>query len=406
MPRRAAVLSEQALLSGAHLLAFVLFARLLTPAEWGEFGFAFALVLFVQGFQRAWITIPMIPFSAAADGWAPARAAWVARNTALVGAAVLVLALAAALSLALQLGWVSRALALAAVLSGPLLLHEMARRTAVQESRWSLLAGSGLCYAAVLGSGALAARHGPPSPWLPTLAVALAAGSATALHVLHTRLPLLTRPRDLSGSREYRHYGAWASGCHLGHAGYNFGIQALLAALAGPAAVGVFHACRTLVQPVATLASALDSIDKPRAAAALVDGGAPALRRLLCRTALVTSALALPYLALVALAADPLMAWVYGHRYDGQAAAVWWWCLVALCSLIAQPVESGLYVASRTRTLFLWRAVAAGGGLAAALVMVPRQGAVGALAAMALAFALAAGLGALSLQRLTRSTTP
>jgi O-antigen/teichoic acid export membrane protein len=91
---------------------------------------------------------------------------------------------------------------------------------------------------------------------------------------------------------------------------------------------------------------------------------------------------------------------LYAERYAGQGPAVWLWCLVALCSLLAQPVESGLYVTRRTRTLFHVRAAAAVASLAAALALVPAHGTAGALAAMALGFALAAALGAISLRRL------
>ncbi len=65
LPARAAAVLEQLAVSGANFIAFLIFARQLAPAQFGEFGFAYALVLFVQGFQRALVTIPMIPFSAA-----------------------------------------------------------------------------------------------------------------------------------------------------------------------------------------------------------------------------------------------------------------------------------------------------------------------------------------------------
>lgn len=410
LTRGAAALVEQGLVSGAHLLAFVLFARALPASAWGVFGMAHALVLFVQGFQRAWVTLPMIPFSTEGGGWAAQRPAWLARHSLLLLATLSLLGAASAAAVAARAGWLAQSLTLSTLLCGPLLLQEFARRAAVQEGRWRLLAGMGGLYATTLLAATLVQRSLPaPGALGPAVAVALAATATALLYAVATRLPLLAlrapgprgpRRQALPPPTGYHDYGTWATLCHLGHAGYNFGVQALLAAWSGPAAVGVFHACRTLVQPVATLAGALDGIDKPSAAAALAAQGPAAMRRVLLRGGTLAALLALPYLAVVALAATPLLQWLYAERYAGQDPAVWLWCLVALCSLLAQPVESGLYVARRTRTLFHVRAVAALASLAAAGALVPAHGTAGALAAMALGFALAAALGALSLRRL------
>ncbi len=403
LPRRVAALLEQGLVAGANFVAFVLFARELAPAAWGEFGFAYALVLFVQGFQRAWVTIPMITFSTV--GWDAARSTWAQANSALALGGALLLLAAAAAALMLPLPWLRHALLMAACMALPMIVHEFARRAAVQEQRMDLLAAMGGVYAAVLLSAALVpAPAGQARVWLPALGVALGSAAAAGLYRAVARRSALPRPAWPAHNAERAGYSGWATLSHLGYSGYNFGVQALLAALAGPAAVGVFHACRMLVQPVSTLIGAMDSVDKPRAAAALAARGPAALRQVLWRTLRWLLLLALPYLALVALGAGPLLGLVYGERYAGHETVVWMWCLVTLCTLVSQPVESGLYVARRTRALFFGRAVAALVSLTLALPLVAAWGAAGALAAMAAGFGLAAACGALSLKRLSASS--
>ncbi|MDZ7590581.1 MAG: oligosaccharide flippase family protein [Rubrivivax sp.] len=402
---RTASLIEQGGVSAANLLAFVWLARAMAPEHWGVFGFAYAIVLFAQGFQRALVTIPMIPFSAGADGWAAQRAAWAAANAWLALGGTALLAAAALWMARVQDGWLASSLAMAALLLPLALAHEFARRAAVQERRFALLAALGLAYALpllVVAVAGTALRAGPGHPaWPAAVALAAAYAASALLYRLRARQPLLPLPPGpLPQARGYPAYAGWALGSHLGYSGYNFGVQALLAALAGPAAVGLFHACRTLVQPVTVLQSAMDGIDKPRAAAAWATMGKPALRRVLWRSFGWMAVPSLPFLALVALAAPPLLGWLYGPAYAGAHAVVVAWCAVAACSLVSQPVESGLYVARRPRELFFARAAAALCSLAAALPLVQALGAVGALLAMALGFALAAGFGSLALYRL------
>jgi O-antigen/teichoic acid export membrane protein len=421
-PRWAALL-EQAFVSGANFVVFIVFARQLAPAAWGAFGFAYALVLFVQGFQRAFVTIPMVAFAAEPTAWAAQRARWARANAALALAGTLALALAAALAWRWAPGWWARSAALAAAMFGALLLHEFARRAAVQDRRFDRLALMGAAYAAVLLAVALgpvltpmllptwAASRGvgpaaaPPPSWWPAMAMTAAAAAAALVYRVGARGITLARPsldEPPPGWLLYSPYAGWSAGSHLAYSGYNFAVQAVLAALAGPAAVGAFHACRTFVQPLATLASAMDSVDRPRAATALATAGPAAMRRVLLRSLTITATLGLPYLALVAWGAPTWLAWAYGERYPHEAVVVSMWCLVALCGVVCQPVESGLYVAHRTRRMFGARGVAAGVALAAAWPLVSRFGAAGTLAAMAAGYLVAALAGSLALRSVGR----
>lgn len=402
LPRRGAALLEQGFVSGANFVAFLLFARHLTPEVWGEFGLAYALVLFLQGFQRALVTIPMIPFTAAAPGWDAKRSIWVGANSTLAIGGALLLWAAAGAAHWLAPTWVQHSMLMAALLVGPLTMHEFARRAAVQESRFDLLAAMGAAYALPLLIAALLPAPPELKAWLPAAGVGLGALGSALLYQWRAGRSALSRPGLPPPQASYRSYSAWALLSHLGYSGYNFGVQAVLAGLAGPAAVGVFHACRTFVQPVSTVMGAMDSIDKPRAAATLVAAGPAAMRKVLWRNLCLTALVALPYLALVASGADAWLALAYGEQYAGQASVVQMWSVVALCSIVSQPVESGLYVAQRTRAMFCGRAVAAGVSLAAAVPLVGTYGVTGALVAMALGFAIAAVMGSLSLAKLAQ----
>jgi O-antigen/teichoic acid export membrane protein len=424
---RAAALVEQGLVSGANFLLMLAFVRQLAPADWGVFAFAHALALFLQGFQRAGVTLPMIALaSLPGAGWDAARGLWLRLNCTGAGLAslatlgVLVLVAAGqATALATEWwrpaeglagsapAWWVTALGLAAALVLPLWLHEFTRRAAVQEGRYGVLAAQGAVYALVLGLGAAAgAGLGLPAGWPPAVApavtLALAGLAATGVYRVAAGQPVLARPGwqlPPAVQRAWGPFTGWSAGAHLAYSGYNFGVLALLAALAGPVAVAVFHAMRLLVQPVAVLVAALDSIDKPRAARALLQG-APALRRVLWRSLRAIGLPALPYLLLLALAGEVLLPLVFGPAYAGQGAALLAACALSLVSVVSQPLESGLYVARRTRALCLGRAGAALVGLLAALASVPLYGAAGALGAMALGYASAAAAAAWTLARL------
>jgi O-antigen/teichoic acid export membrane protein len=402
--RRGAALVEQGAVAGANFVAFVLFARALEPAAWGEFGFAYALLLFLQGFQRALVTIPMVTFSArtGGGGWEAGRRAWVRGNASLALLSALALVGAAAAVRAGGPEWLWRALLMATLMALPLFAHEFARRAAVQEQRLDVLAASGLAYAFGLLSVAvlpLAAWWPGSGSWQPALAVTVGAGAAALVCRLGTGRGAFARPGGVPPLAGWGAYAGWSSAAHLAYSGYNFGVQALLAALAGPAAVGLFHACRTLVQPVSVLIGALDALDKPRAAAALAAGGPTPMRRVLARSALTMALPALPFLAAVAVFAEPLLALLYGQAYRDAATAVSAACLFALCAMAAQPVESGLYVVHRPGRLFAGRSVAALAGLAVAALLVPAHGATGAYLAMAAGYALTAAAGVWTLAR-------
>lgn len=393
LPRRLASLLDQGLVSASHFVAFLAFARLLEAEAWGRFGFAFAVVLFVQGFQRAAVTIPMIPFSAEPGRWTSTRKQWAAQNTSVAILCLAALLVGAVLATLVGSAWLVDSTLMSACLLVPVLQMEYFRRHAIQEHRFGLLVCMAMLYAAsMLVAAMLATIYA--SPWLPVVGMAVGGSAATAAAAMVLRMPPLARPRWWSAERDYPRFVTWAGLSHVGFSGYNFGVQSILAALAGPAAVGAFHACRTFTQPVAALIGAMDSIDKPKAAVAWAEGGAPGLRQVLLRAALLLLILGLPYLAVVAGFAESLLQLAYAGRYAGSEQIVMLWSLAALAMMLAQPAESGLYVVRRTRALFAGRVVAGTVSLSLAYLVVGRLGAAGAVLAVATGYTLTALISA------------
>jgi O-antigen/teichoic acid export membrane protein len=399
LPDRTAALVDQAALAGGNLMAFLVFARQITAESWGQFGFAFSMVLFAQGFQRAAVTIALVPYSASAVPWPQARARWQASNGAVAVASVLALGATAMAAGFVDAGWIGASAAMACLMVVPMFGHEFMRRSAIQDSRFDALAAGGLCYAAVVVSIAALSLVTEAAAWWPSIAVAAAAGCATLVLAVRTRHLPMRWPRLWSPAPDYPKFAAWAGLSHLGYSGYNFGIQAVLAAVAGPASVGVFHACRILVQPVNTVIGATDSIDKPRAARAFAAHGRSALRHVLIRAFSMMMLLGLPYLVLVGLFAQPMLSFVLGPQYADETTTMRLWCAVAICMMLAQPVESGLYVTRRTRQMFLGRLLASALALALAVPLARQWGAAGALGAMMVGFAIAAVCGLFTLRQ-------
>jgi O-antigen/teichoic acid export membrane protein len=397
--RRVAVLIDQGLVSGANFLVFLYCARLLSPEQWGEFGFAYATVLFCQGFQRAMVTIPMIAFSPSARDWKVTASAWASINSRLMVITTVIGAVAVVLANLIGVTWLASSAHVATLLTIPMFGMEFARRAVIQEENFGKLVGMAAGY--TLGVGCVVA--GWPTAWdiqwIPVLAVMAGALFSMLAFGFGNWNMLFGRYSPTLSLVEHKRFSFWATLSHLGFSGYNFGVQSLLGALAGPAALGVFHACRTLLQPVSILIGAMDSIDKPRAARAYAETGRAGLFKKLKNAFIALACLAGSYIVFVLITNTWLLNLAYGQRYHGQESVVALWCLVSAFTAIAQPVESGLYVIHRTRELFYSRLMASALSLACGFLLIGKLGAIGALTAMAVGYAVSAILGLWILKR-------
>jgi O-antigen/teichoic acid export membrane protein len=397
--RRLAALIDQGLVSATNFGMFLYCARVLSVELWGAFGFAYATVLFLQGFQRAAVIIPMITFNPKLADWQANAAAWARLNACLIVLATVACAIAAAIGFAVGIAWLAFSMVGAMVLLIPMFLLEFARRAVIQQENFEQLVALAAAYSAGCIGTLIVWTVLGPSRWMPVGAVAAGATCATTLFTFWHSPLLLGSNTGNSNIHEARQFSVWASMGHLGFSGYNFGAQAILGALGGPVALGYFHACRALLQPVNTLIGAMDSIDKPRAARAYVQSGRPGLIKTLGTALGLLTLLSGAYITGVLLFNAELLSLAYGRRYEGQEQVVAWWCAVAALTVLAQPLESGLYVIRRTKEMFYSRLLASAASLLSAWLLIGPFGAIGALAAIAVGYAISAACGALLLRQ-------
>ncbi len=361
-------LADQGAQGVANILATAALGRCLLSDQFGAIGVAIGIYYFMAGFHRSAVVLPYITehetFADAAaerryhsDWW------WFGLIAALGLSAVLV-----ALALLLDLlrmwepswSWGIMPLLLGAMITPPLLCAEQTRRWLYKIDRADLVALVSLFSAAVLVMTAFAtpliganARTGA----LAWVASGLF-GTMIALLVLRPTAPSLAR--SFNCFHRHRHFATWLALTIIPYVFYSSAtVVILIGIFDGPLAAAVFTAARTLTNPAVSFVSAIDSIDKPRAAHALATQGIRGLRHSVRRTRLLLIAVTGSYLAAVALFAQPLLDLAFHHRYSGithdvrvLAAAFFMFCL-------NQPSETMLIVLRASRTMFVTRSATA-----------------------------------------------
>ncbi len=396
---RVLALVEQAILSGTNFLVFLYCARILDREEWGVFAFGYSAVIFVQGFQRALVIIPMITFSGGHNAWANSARFWSRRNCFFTIMTCLSLLLIAGMLWLTGVKWVAMSLLLAALMTVATFFQEFWRRAVILDGRFYVLVGMAIFYglgcAITLGVWSVNMR----GSWIVAGSVIVGASLATIIYFLFRKSRHSNTDVQAVAPAGYLSFSRWAVLSHIGFSGYNFGIQSLLGAMGGPAAVGVFQATRTLMQPVNTFIGAMDSIDKPRAASRYSKSGRRGLFGALRRALLALLGLSVPYVVIASGYADWLLELAYAGRYTEQTHVVWMWGVVALAMVFAQPIESGLYVIRRTREMFFSRLGAAVLSIICAPWLIITWGVSGALMAVLLGFIVTAVAGITILKR-------
>jgi O-antigen/teichoic acid export membrane protein len=134
----------------------------------------------------------------------------------------------------------------------------------------------------------------------------------------------------------------------------------LVAAFAGPAAAAAFTASRTLINPAMAVVSAIDTLDKPRAARALFKDGLAGLHRSIRRTLLTVIGLTGPYLALLSLFSGFVLHLVFGQTFMPYALGVSILSVAAIFACLNQAPETALIVLKAGRAMFAVRLFAGG----------------------------------------------
>jgi O-antigen/teichoic acid export membrane protein len=394
-PVRALSLAEQALISAANFLALLLLARAFDTVAFGVFSYAWLSLLFVVNLHRSAVVLPFVIHTPTPEALAAEAGAWRRLNSATALVFTIVLAAAALVpSLVGAPQWMARALLIAALLVGPSFFYEFRRRWLIQTDRYRHAVAAAGLYAALWLCGVAIAIH---IHRIEAAAVALAlayGGAALFCTLVAQKLPGGGgQPPFLPFLARLRHFIGWSVMSNLAFNGYAHLPALLLGALAGPVPVAVYQAMRNFSQPLATLTTAIDNFDKPRAARAMALNGIAGLRRALGHTTAALAILAVPYLLVLVVWGDRLVELVYGQRYDGTLHVLWWFAALFVAGIATYPLETALFLLRRPDLLFRGRLVAAAAGTGLSLLLVPHWGVAGAMAAM-IGGMMVSGIGA------------
>jgi O-antigen/teichoic acid export membrane protein len=155
--------------------------------------------------------------------------------------------------------------------------------------------------------------------------------------------------------RRHQHFAFWQTMTALPYSLYTTTVVIFIAAFSGPAAAAAFTASRTLINPAMAVISAIDTLDKPRAARALSNGGLAGLRGSVQKTLVTVLALTGPYLALLAIFAAAVLHLVFGATFQDAAPGVSLLCVAAVFSCLNQAPETALIVLRAGRAMFAVR---------------------------------------------------
>lgn len=385
-------LADQGSSGLANIIAFALFARALPVTQFGAIGMMIGLYYFIAGFHRSAIVLPFTTDHRAGRQGHLAHqedSAWWWLGFALTFLLSLVAAL---LGLAfIPMGrvwaataWMAEPLLLTAMITPAMLLWEFARRWLYKIERADMVGLCSILYFLLLVGAAWAA-----SRIMPT---ALAAASAWIIASMGTLLVALAilrpvradRSTTLRLIRDNKANAGWLAATNLPYSIYSSAsIVVLIGILVGPVAAAVFSAARTITNPAISLVSAIDSIDKPRAARAYAHAGMAGLRSVVHRSRLSIALATGVYLGLVAIFATTLIAFAFKGRYAGLEQEVRLLALGFFLFGLNLPSETMLIVLRAGRTMLVIRTITALATIAALAL-----GAAHGVSGMAIAFAI------------------
>ncbi|MDR6788487.1 O-antigen/teichoic acid export membrane protein [Sphingomonas sp. BE138] len=382
-------LADQGFQGLGSIVASALLGRYLPPDAFGAVGVAIGAYYFVAGFHRSLITLPYVTehreWSDAADDRRYHSDWWWLNLAFALALSLALVAIAAGLRIVLPAqAWLAAPLMLGAAITPPLLAADFVRRWFYKQERaWWAAAVSALFFVALVAGAAVAARLRPDAA-AGTLAWGMAATLATVFALAMLRPARPAAARAWARFAPHARFAGWLALNIFPYTVYSTAtVVILIGALLGPGAAAVFTAARTLTNPAVSIVSAIDSTDKPRAAAALATGGGAGLRRAIGNTRRTLIVLTGGYLALVALFAHPLIALIFHGQYAGVERDVQLLCAAFFLFCLNQPSETLLIVLRASRTMFATRAATALVTLAALIVAIPYG-----VAGMAVAIAL------------------
>jgi O-antigen/teichoic acid export membrane protein len=357
--RATATLADQVFSSGSNFLVMVVVTRLTNPRAFGAFALAYSVWLLILGVHRAVIVNPMM----IADPGSRHDADRLER--ALAAEAVLALTAASVVGLVGALLHVAglRLLGWALIALAPwlplLLIQDLWRWVGFMRAQPGKALVNDIAFTVaqigLLGTLAAGGRIG--------IGAALAAwGGGAAVGVAVGAWQFGARLRLASGwvcLRRSWPDARWLLADFLTSYGASQGWQYLVAAMLGPAALGLVRAAQNLLGPTNVLLFGGSGYGLPASVEALHDGGWKRLDVVVRRLTIWITFGVSVYALAVAVGHDRLVEFVYGPQYRGIGTLVVLAGLSVTLVGLAFGAGVGLTAARKTRALFIVRVSAA-----------------------------------------------
>ncbi len=370
----------------ANLGVNALLARSLLKADFASVGLMLGVYFFVLGFHRSNVVVPFIldtsrPGEAAgedADRWWWFNLAFIG----LIAASLWAVSAVAHLVLPPSSAWVTQALDYAPIVAPCLCLTEFGRRWLYYAGKPVAAATAAFVYFVINILVAMIVLITGAGLGLGVSAWVMAAAGYMTV-VIWAAPPLLVAPgRALSVWRPHAQFSGWQMLNHLPYAIYNNSVVLLIAFFGGATSAAVFSAARTLSSPILSFAAAVDLLDKPRAARALVTDGIAGLKNSIGRTRRLLLLSNGAYTLLILLATRPMLELAFGARYLGHELEVQIVAVGFFLFGLNQPSETMLIVLRASKIMLLTRCIAAVSAVSALALLAKPFGTGGCAAAI------------------------
>ncbi|MBW4329899.1 oligosaccharide flippase family protein [Stakelama sp. CBK3Z-3] len=365
LQNRLASFAEQGIQGVANVAVNIILARNLTHEGFASIGTMIGIHFFVLGLHRTAIVLPFILDAGGdedAERAAERRWWWLNLLSLAVIAAVLAggSALASYFLTQPSARWFVQGLAHTVLVTPTLLFFEFGRRILYQRRLPITAALASALYMLLLLGIAYLVTRTPTAPAVAALAW-VAAGLGGGAVATIAAPP--GRPQVIEGIAIWwnnRSFAFWQALTNLPYAVYNSSVVVAIGMFGGATAAAAYTAARTLTNPAMSMVTAVDSLDKPRAARALVQDGLRGLRHSVGRTRRLLILVTGGYLGMLAIFAGPVLHFAFGDTYDHAVNEIRVLALAFFLMCLNQPSETFLIVLRESKILLVTRMIAAG----------------------------------------------
>lgn len=366
MQGRLASFAEQGIQGMGNLLVSAVLARNLGPDGFAVIGLMLGIHFFVLGIHRSAIVLPFILDASRTDqNHAEIENAWWWFNLVSLGVLVLCMVVCALILTLVgrvwpDYAWFGHATWLAVAVSPALLFLEFGRRmlyqrnlpvTAVVVSSVYFLVNLGMAYGVSRATGSFV---------LSAFSWVVAGAAAGAIAVLAARPDRAAFRAGYEKFLAHKHFVIWQTFNNIPFACYNHSAVLLVGLFGGPLSTAAFVATRALTNPASSMVTAIDALDKPRAARGLAQNGLEGLRKSVNQTRRTLLILCGGYLGALAIFAAPVLHFAFGPAYDNHVHEIRVLAMAFFLMCMNQPSETFLIVLRASKLMLLARCMTCG----------------------------------------------